>query len=387
MRRFACGLLATGAFLFQGHFAAAQSTLDALQQELTEAKLHHQDVASQVLSNFFSQIDAAMASPDAAISLYQQAGGTLPEPAPVITTHTEETATEKAARQAIDQANLARLGAVLQLHCGLMHFAALFVVKPDQKGLQNDWVAWLKTVPPIYLQLVMPPSTAATTADNPDPNADTNNGERKRRGQGGPGGGGPRTPAVPFNPDNLKALAMVDSLISKYLAFNVWGEKEQGKWAVKDLPKLYRTNVLDPLRTPPTDATLAAWDAYISLANADERDDTTWSKVIYPPLQFDRASDDYAISPSTEKLEVLVNLIKANPTDPNADSWIARVGKLMDDYRASHGGSPAIAQNPTPTTPAPPADPNVTVTTQQDGDATIIITHTNSAPVNPQGTQ
>src|SRR5476651_437590 len=85
MRRYGLGWIAWGAFLFQGGFAVAQSSLDALQQELKEAQQQHQDVTSQVLTNFFTQVDAAMGSPDAAVALYQQAGGVMPDPSPVVT--------------------------------------------------------------------------------------------------------------------------------------------------------------------------------------------------------------------------------------------------------------------------------------------------------------
>jgi hypothetical protein len=364
MRRSAWGLIAAGAILCPGSFAVAQtSTLDAVQNELKDAAQEHQDVTTQVLANFFAQVDAGMASPDAAVALYQEAGGQMPEPAPVVSIHTIETPTERAARQAIDQGNLARLGAVLQLHCGMLHFGALFVVKPDQKGLQDDWVAWLKTVPPSYAQLGMPPEVPNA---NPPPEAQRKPGVRRAR---------------PFNPEALKELGLSDSPISKYLSFNVWGDTDQGKWAVKDLPKFYRTNILDPLRITPTADTLAAWDAFISMANADEPDTDKWYQSDYPPLEFERSSDDYTIEPSVDKLEALVTLIKKNPANPNGNDWITRVGKMMADYKKSHGGSPVVAQNPTP---PPPTDPNVTVTTIQQGDAQIIITHTNSAPINPQ---
>jgi hypothetical protein len=370
MRRRLLGWIAGGTFLFQGGFVMAQNSLDALQQELNDAKQQHQDVTAQVQTNFFSQVDAAMGSPDAAVALYQQAGGTLPDPSPVITEHEHETATEKEARLAIDQANLARLGAVLQLHCGLMHYAALFVVKPDQKGLQDDWVAWLTSAAQIYPQL----SVSALNSDqNPEPEPPK---KKKDAEDGAP---------HPFNPEDMKGEAMRDSLISKFLGFNSWADKDQGGWSIRDLPRLFRTNVLEPLRASPTTATLAAWDAYIAMANADEQDNDKWNQVVNPPLQFDRACDDYAVTPSTEKLETLVALIKANPTYPKVDDWITKIGKMMDDYRARHGGTAPVAQSPA-TNSAPTGNPNVTVTTEQQGDATIIITHTNSAPVNaPSG--
>jgi hypothetical protein len=372
MRRVALGWLAWGAFLFQGGFAVAQNSLDALEQELNEAKQQHQDVTSKVLTNFFSQIDAAMASPDAALALYQQAGGVLPDPAPVVTEHVNETASEKAARLALDQANLSRLGFVLQLHCGLMHYAAHFLVTPDQKGLQDDWVAWLKSAAQLYPQLAVPAGNGDQT---PQPH-------KKKRDAEGDAPALTRPP--PFNPADMKAKTMRDSIIGRFLAFKGWGDKEQGGWTVQDLPRLYRANVLDPLRASPTTATLAAWDPYIAMVNADEKDNDKWNQLVYPPLQFDRACDDYAVAPDTEKLEGLVNLVKANPTHPQVESWIARLQQLMADYRARHGGkapgAPSPATAPAPSTPE--GNPNVTVTTQQQGDMTIITTHTNSAPVN-----
>jgi hypothetical protein len=373
MRRRGWVWLAWGAFLFHGGFASAQNSLDALEQELKEAKQQHQEVASAALTNFFSQIDAAMGSSDAAVALYEQAGGSPPAPAPVVTAHENETATEKEARLALDQGNLSKLGAALQLHCGLMHYAALFVVKPDQKGLQDDWVAWLKSVAPVYPQLAVP-------AESGEQNPEHHKRKRNNAEDGAPAAA--RQP--PFNPEDIKGKAMRDSLISKFLGFSSWDDKEQGGWSVRDLPKLYRTNVLEPLRASPTAATLAAWDAYIAMANADEQDNDRWNQVVYPPLEFDRACDDYAVAPGTEKLEGLVSLIKENPTNPHVDDWIARVHQLLLDYRANQGGNAPVAQNPA-MAPAPStlaADPNVSVTTIQQGDMTIITTHTNSAPMN-----
>jgi len=375
MRRRLWACIACGAFLFQGCLVKAQDSLKALEDELNDAKQQHEDVTSQTLTNFFSQVDAAMGSSDTAVVLYQQAGGTLPDPTPVITEHADETPTEKAARLANDQANLTRLGIVLQLHCGLMHYAALFVTKPDQKGLQDDWAAWLKSAARLYLQLGAPPQPGVQAPPPP---------HKKKKDRGADDAAQPPpAPPPPFYPGDLKAKTMHDSIISKFLAFNLWADKEQGGWSVHDLPKFYQTNILEPLRAKPTADTLAAWDVYIAMANADEPDNDKWSQVVYPPLQFDRACDDYAVTPSMEKLENLVNLIKANPTYPKVDDWIAQVHQLMDDYRARRGGAVPTTQNPT-TSSAPASSTNVTVTTVQQGDETIITTHTNSAPVSPK---
>jgi hypothetical protein len=365
MTRHVLGCIA-GAFLFQGGLALGQNSLQTLDQELDEAKQQHQDVTTQTLTTFFTQVDAAMASPDAALTLYQQAGGTLPPPAPVVTDHENETQTEKDSRLAIDQANLTRLGVALQLHCGMLHYAALFVTKPDQKGLQDDWVSWLKSAAQTYPQIA---ATGDANAPSPTPH------HRKKQG----GGGGGQAPAqqAPFNPSDVKNSPMHDSIISKYLAFKLWGDKEQGEWSVADLPKLYQSNVLTPLRTPPTATTLAAWDTYIAMMSVDVTDNDQWNQSVYPPLQFERACDDYAVTPSTEKLEALVKLVHDNPTYPKVDDWISRVHKMIADYGASHGGAPAVVSN---TPPPPPSDPNVNVTTVKQGDMTIITTHTNSAP-------
>ena len=169
--------------------------------------------------------------------------------------------------------------------------------------------------------------------------------------------------------------ALKDTVITKYLAFAAWGDKEQGQWTVRSIPKLYKASVLDPLRITPSQATLAAWDAYIAMANSDERDNDRWNTVVLPPhcALIARATNT-PFHPATEKLEGLVNLIKASPTNPHADDWISRVSGFMDDYRVKHGGAPAASTAPAATTNTAPGAPGVTVTTEQQGDATIITT-------------
>jgi hypothetical protein len=366
--------MAAGAFLLQGRLALAQNSMQALLQELKEAKQTHEDMTSQVMTNYFAQVDAAMGSPDAALALYQTAGGSPPDPTPVVKVNEDETPTEKDGRLALDQANLTCMGATLQLQCGMLHYGALFIVDPNRKGLQEEFAGWLTKAAQLYPQLAAAQLAAAQLAPPPPPKPDLTPGHHKKNLNSS-------APArVGFDPSDLKGKALRDTIITKYLAFTAWGDKDQGGWTVHDIPRLYRANVLDPSRTAPTTTTLAYWDVYIAMANADEKDNDKWTQQVYPPLQFDRAVDDYSVAPSTEKLEGLVNLIKANPTNSHADDWIARVGQLMDAYQASHGGAPVVATTPATgtSTPPPTADPNVTVTQQQQGDATIITTHTNA---------
>jgi len=380
MRRCALGLVVCGFFLVQASLVRAQNSIDILEQELSTAKDEHQEMTAQAIANFFSQVDAAMGGADAAVSLYQLAGGPMPEPSPVISQHETETVSERATREALDQSAMTKLGILLELHCGLLHYGGLFVIDPKKAGLQDQWVEWLKRAAPIYSQLgVLPEPTYGDQGG-----AGVTPHRHKRETADGGGAGHNALPPPRLSLPELKARTLHDSIISRYLAFRRWGDGEQGGWAVKDLPQLYRTNVLDPLRATPTDATLASWDTYIAMLNADEPDNGRWNQSVYPPLQFDRACDDYAIAPSTEKLEALINLVKANPTNPQADDWIARIKTLLADYRAHHGGSANSAQPAaTALVTTPTKDPNVTVVTEQQGDATIITTHTNTAPANP----
>jgi hypothetical protein len=371
MRRCVVACLAGASFLLVVGFARAQSSIQTLEQELQEAKQQHDEETTKSLTTFFTQIDAAMASPDAALELYQKAKGPMPDPVPVVSEHDSETVTERTDREALDNANLTRLATAVQLHCGMMHFAALFILKPNQPGLQEQWIAWLQSAAQSYPQMAPPPD--APPAD-PAPSD-----HKKKHANDAPPPGIRRPPA--YYPEDIKGRSMRDSVISKYLGFKSWGDKEPGGWSLRGIPDLYKTKVLDPLRKNPTADTLAAWDVYIGLANADERDNNRWDDVVYPPLQFERACDDYAVTPGTEKLEALVNIIKSNSTYPGVDEWISRVGKLMDGYRKNRGIAPPTADSTVAATTSPD-NPNVTVTTEKQGDATIVTTHTNAPATN-----
>jgi hypothetical protein len=377
------GFIACG-WLWHAGVARAQTSVDALQRELDDVAQQHQEATTQSLANFFSQVDAAMGDSQVALALYQTAGGAMPAPTPVTTQHDIETPTEKATREAQDKANAAPLAGILELHCGMMHFAALFVTDPNRKGLADDFNAWLEKAAQTYPLVISNAPPVATGGDSgggagAGAGEDTHGGHHHRQnGGGGGGGGGPA-----FGLNDVKGKPVRDSIISKYLGFKMWGDKAQGGWSVRQIPQLYRANILEPLRVTPTAATLASWDVYIAMANADETDAEKFASTTYPPLQFDRACDAYAVEPTSEKLEAVLEIIKANPTHPQSDDWLARAKKLIDDYGAKHGGRPAIVDNTAPPAPGPATNSNVTVTTQQQGDATIITTHTNAAPNAP----
>jgi hypothetical protein len=365
--RWRCWPASTLAFALAALPAAAQSTLQALQEELKQAEQQHNDVTAQNLGTFFSQVDSAMTSPEAAIALYQNAGGTMPDPAPVSTEHESETVTEKDARMAQDRATAKMLGTALELHCGILHYAALFVTKPDQKGLAEEWGGWLKNAAAVYPELAVPASPPATSSA---PGGASQAGDASHHHHHDSG-------AKPFSPADIKSKTMKDSIIGKSLGFNSWGDKEQGGWAVKDIPRFYKAQVLDPLRATPNEATLAAWDAYIAMMNADEPDSDKWTQATYPGLFFERSCDAYTAAPDVEKLEGLVKFITANNTNPQFATWDERVSGLLKDFAAKRGTplTPAGDASAPPPAVQPPANPNEQVTTEKQGDATIITTH------------
>ena len=65
MRRCVIASVAGASFLFPAGIALAQSSIQTLEEELQEAKQQHDEETSKSLSAFFTEIDAAMASPDA----------------------------------------------------------------------------------------------------------------------------------------------------------------------------------------------------------------------------------------------------------------------------------------------------------------------------------
>jgi len=353
-------------------FARAQSTLDALEQELKEAKQQHDDVTAQNLTNFFSQVDQAMQSSEAAVTLWQGAGGAMPAATGTTTQYATETASERETRVAKDKANVDALAGMLEVHCGLLHYGGLFVTSPDQKGLNDDFNGWLQKMAQVYPQLGAP-----ATADNDA--AQGGGGEHHHR-RDNPGGGAP--PPPPLNFGDLKGKTLKDSPITKYLGFTVaFKDKDQGGWSVKQIPALFKSNILDPSRATPNETTLANWDTYIAMMQADETDTDKWTSTDYPPFQFERAFDDYAISPNTDKIQTLVQIIHANPTHPSAPDWLTRTKTLLDAYRAAHGGggAAAVVQNTAP----PAAVTNSNVTIEQQGDAQIITTHNTNGTANP----
>jgi len=338
--------------------ASAQNSLDVLEQDLNQVKQEHQEATSKTVVDLLDQLDAAYQSSTAAVSLYQTAGGTMPEPTPVTTRNAYETPDEKSVRLEQDQTNISNLAYALQMHCGLMRYALLFITQPNQKGLKDDWIAWLKTAAQIY------PNLKQKQEQKQDQDEEGKN-VVPHGGENGKGGWRAVRQAAAHEAEgpDYQNIAVRDSIISTYFGFHGWGDKEQGSWTVRDIPNLYRKNILDPLRVSPSAQTLAAWDAYIAMKNVDQPDNDKWNEVDYPTLEFDRGCDDFAIARSTEKLATLVALIKANPTHPQLDDWIARVHKMMQDYRAQKAGG-AVAPSTIPS--SAPADTSDSTSTSSD---------------------
>jgi hypothetical protein len=296
--------------------AEAQTSIDVLEDDLKEAKATHDSSASQLMTTFLGTLQSAEQSPAVALDLYQKAGGNLPDAAPVHHHYQYETPTEKAEREAIDASNFQTVAIVIQLHCGLMRNAALLALTPNAPGVQEGWLDWLKSTAALYPQL-----------------------QGKRA---------------------LKDVTMHDSVISNYLGFSGWGDSDQGKWSLSDLPQLYHDQVLEPLRHPPTQATIDAWNTYIAMKQADEPDQNKWAQQIEPALDFDRDVDDYNVLPSMDKLAALDAIIKANPTSDHLTDWINRMQTLIDSYRQG-GTKTGLLPGATPGTPSSEA-PGLTPT-------------------------
>jgi hypothetical protein len=365
--RFFCVAI-LGAFFVAGVARAQSSSLDMLEKDLDEVDNQHKEDTTKNLDSITSMLENASASPDAAIQLYQAAGGEMPKPAPVKTEYEHETPTEAAQRNALDQATLTEFGGALQLHCGMMRFAALFVLDPNMAGLQDQWTNWLKSAAQIYPGIATPLTdnrVGATQGSSGSGGGDSSRrSSRRNRESGGGGGGGggggesdsnadngssdaaspdsnsdgrrdktPKPPEKIVVSDKIRKMTMSGSPISTYLGFLAWADSKEGKWTVADLPKLYKEQVLDPLRVSPSAATLAAWDSYIAMMNADQPDADKWAQLDYPGFEFERDSDDFAIKPSADKLETMVNLIKANPKHPNFADWSTRVHDMIKSFR------------------------------------------------------
>jgi hypothetical protein len=190
-----------------------------------------------------------------------------------------------------------------------MHYAALFAVDPKAAGLQDGWINWLKTAGQSYPQMA---------------------GDQV-----------------------LRTVAMRDSIIGAYLAFHGWDDKDSGKWALKDIPRFYHDQILEPARNPPTAATLDLWDTYIAIRHADETDEDKWTQEEEPAFQFERGADDFSILPSMDKLSTLMAIIKANPGSSQADSWIAQMEGMIKTLKAGRGVSSSNVAAPAPSYPEP----------------------------------
>jgi hypothetical protein len=276
----------------------AQTSFDALEADLQQAKLEHDTSTSQVMTTFLSALESASQNPTAALDLYKKAGGDLPDAAPVKTHYDYETPTERERREALDASNSASVAGIIQIHCGLMRNAALLVTTPQAPGVQQGWIDWLKAAAQVYPQLT---------------------GHRA-----------------------LKDMTMGKSSISSYLGFYGWRDSDQGKWKVSDLPQFYHDLVLTPLRSAPGPATIDAWNTYIAMMQADEPDKAKWAQE-EPAYDFDRDADDYVIQPSMDKLQALDEIIKANSGSDHLDDWITRMQAMIDSYRRGKTSTPGAA--------------------------------------------
>jgi len=342
------GLLAGLACCLQVTGAHAQTSIDVLEQDLKRIKEDRASNSSQVMVGFYSALDPATNNAQAAMDLYQKAGGPVPKGADVVTRYEHETPDEQAAREASDSSAMQGYDGVVQLHCGLMRFAAMQIKSPETPHLSEDWIAWLKNAAQLYPQV-------AAHEFKITPEASTI-----------PGGPPSTTPPAPISSGaggrDFRYTPLRDSPISNYLNFHGWGSSEQAGWSVSDLPRLYRQFVLDPLRTTKSPNLIPAWDTYLAMRQATEGQSDRWASETAPALQFERANDAWTVSPTVENVGAMVDIIKANPTHAQVDDWTAKVQTILDMMKAASTPAPVAsnpdaphADAPQPDAPTPPA--------------------------------
>ena len=344
-----------------------------LQRDLDEMKTEHQEMTAKNFASVLSELQGAAETPEAAEKLYLEAGGTMPKPAEVRTAYDHETPREAAARQAIDQSENASFGGLLQLHCGLMRYAALYVTQPSTTGLADGWLAWLKAAAQVYPQL-----SVITTDTRADPAADDDAARHSHHRHDPAQPATAPTPApAPDAATQIKKLSVKASPISSYLGFRGWGKTDEASWKVSDLPQFYRDQILEPLRKKPSADTLAAWDVYMAMMNADQPDAKMWTDVDYPALLFDKDCDDFASAPDTDKLQTLIGVMKAHPDHPQQDEWLSRMHTMVQAFRQQRAGVVATqanaTQEPAPVQPDSGSNAPITATT-------VVPPSTNSAP-------
>ena len=167
MRRFALGpIIIAGVVLLHGGIVCAQDSLKALQEELKggegRAYASHRAGACEFLRSGRSRHGKSR-TPRSRSTNRQAAR--CPNP-PGHHGKRERDGDGKGKSPGARPSQPGPLGAILQLQCGMLHYAALFVAKPDQEGLQDQWVTWLKSAAQAYPPAIatFPPGTGPVSA-------------------------------------------------------------------------------------------------------------------------------------------------------------------------------------------------------------------------------
>lgn len=304
--------------------AAAQTTLDALEQSLRDLGKQHEQGEQALRDDFVRALDAALASPEAALGAWTEAGGRVPEPprpdagnedwirrvieaceaqgvaAPELSGALagDAQARKRLFKRAENYQEIlrdysrGRSSQAAWRHCQLLKFATDFSAKKTDPAKEPRWAAWLADNVPGFEQLSGHPISGVTVGTSP---------LVRRYGQ------------------------------EQLLARNY---KE---WSVQAMPELFRTWILDPARAARARDIGKTWDAFIMLNQAESGNPDKWENERLPWLLFQKQADEYRSAPDVMPLTRMVEIMKQHPAHPRFKEMQAITRELLADLKRRKG--------------------------------------------------
>jgi hypothetical protein len=296
---------------------AQVSSLDALQRELDELKTKQKGLIDNAFSTFLTEMDKDAVDGEAALAFLDSAKETIAQdkanaekpPTPddgsgsSIDQAVQSQPTERKHHHSQNQNTTNQPDPmVAAAHCGLVRFAALYILHPDTANLDTQWKTWLESAGENYPSL-------------------------KRE-------------------DPLFQTPVSDSVIPKFYKMDLSG-KEQSDWKVAKLSDIYEKYILKPLGDANDPKVLAAWDTFAGMKKVDV-DALTFSTDVEPTLYFNKEVADYKLNPTVDKISKLYQLAEQNPAHKDFSKWLDTISGLIADMRARYG-VPAPATTTTTT--------------------------------------
>jgi hypothetical protein len=301
-----------------------QTTLDALERSLKDVGKQHEQGEQTQRDDFARVLDAALASPEAALQAWSDAGGRVPEPPRL------DPANEEWMRQALEACEAegvaspelsgaladdaqarkrlfkragyyqeilagylhSRAAQAAWAHCQLLKFAADFSAKKTDPAKDPRWTSWLEGNVAGFERISGHPFCSVTVGASP--------------------------------------------LVRRYGQDQLLG-KDFKEWSVQGMPELFRTWILDPARAARARDIGKTWDAYIVLNHAESGNPDKWENERLPWLLFQKQADEYRVAPDVMPLTRLVEIMKQHPAHPRFKEMQAITGELLADLKRRKG--------------------------------------------------